>query len=579
MTARYGFGSISFPNKCGIFLSTTKNFIAPNFPIHYWTAPAFELRGRMNPDLEKNTLTLKNAAAVAALDNLRGETITLPTEIDRRLKPLEEQLTRMAKVLDSLETAAAEAEEADAQSEECTRTEIIRNESIHPEVQIAKNDAPLQYDTNFQVDFIALVYLGRARGNNSPGIVFGPWYRTLQERLVLDRPVAARGVDCKDGRISRTFMNTTVTCLQSAGRMYVGDRAYSAFECAVLCLYLMYRTSNSVHEPQVSSFGNLIEHLPEYTETFVNYMTTHENKNSYQFCYDRLPRDQFHARGGRYDQGALTSHSVMDALIRLQVLPPAPGQFNPGVNDIIDRNHTAYVDKIQQAAAAYLERAQNVFLMEDQTLLRLTIDTITALLLLRRLLWNGNVYGDKLKNNFQLGLIVSEATGTPTNNVILRGATGFDGKFKSGNNNFQFLCERYIAPLYTLNRTTELTEMFPGLVALCLDAHTQLSRGSLGRTVIDISSGQYQDRLISLIALELEHRRQNVTSLPIAAVVSIHDSVMLQYERGLGMLMHQPRVRAALEESRRLAQFNVNSDYDLLYFVCLGVIPQFASTP
>ena len=36
-------------------------------------------------------------------------------------------------------------------------------------------------------------------------------------------------------------------------------------------------------------------------------------------------------------------------------------------------------------------------------------------------------------------------------------------------------------------------------------------------------------------------------------------------------------LRRALDETRRLSQFNVASDYDLLYFLCLGFVPLFTS--
>ncbi|AAG27208.1 virion protein [Cercopithecine alphaherpesvirus 9] len=577
MAKIYAFESISLPYGCEIVLPHSNNFIAPNFIPSYWTEPIFTERQRSENGFDIDVMVNRNAAVSAALDNFRTEACKIPSEIERRLKPLENQIKEMAKTLDELETAAVEAEEADADIM-CNDTGSFKEHTLHKEVQVVKNDAPLQYDTNFQIDFLTLVYVERSRGNSMPSVVFGPWYRTIQERLIIERPIAARSIDYRDARISQTFMNTAITALQSCGKMYVGERLYSAFECAVLCLYLVHRELSVITPHTPVTFKHLINQLPDYVETLSSHSNL-RNARSYHFSYEKLPKDHFHApSGGKYEFGALLPHVILTTLTDLQILPPAPGQFPHGkITSIVDKDKNVYVDKVQRAAATFLQRAQNIFLMEDQSLLRLTINTITTLLLLKRLLWNGNVYGDKFKNNFQLGLLVMGAADKAKEDLLLRGATGNDSKIKSDNNNFRFLCENYILPLYVANPTTEITEMFPGVAALCLDAFGQLHHGTLGRVVIDISSGQYQDQLMRLIALELENRRKPATSVPVTSVILAHDSVMLQYERGLGLLMQQTRLRMILEESRRLAQFSVNSDYDLLYFVCLGFIPQFTS--
>lgn len=268
---------------------------------------------------------------------------------------------------------------------------------------------------------------------------------------------------------------------------------------------------------------------------------------------------------------------MVAALQRLRVLPAIPGALGGGAAParVADADGAAYVDDVHRAAGAFLARAQNLFLCEDQSLLRATVNTITALLLVRRLLWNGNVYTDKLRNSFQIGTLVPGAA-APWE--VARGADGgADGAMdaRSGDGNLTFVCAHYVARVYEACPEVEVTQLFPGAAALALDALAP--RGGVGgQRVISVSGGRHQRGLLRLVALELENRHRALAA-PVVEVVGAHDAVALQYERGLGVLMQQPRLRRALDEGRRLGQFNVSSDYDLLYFLCLGFVPLFTS--
>ncbi|ASW27082.1 DNA packaging tegument protein UL25 [Beluga whale alphaherpesvirus 1] len=564
----------------GAFPPDARNFIAPAFPQALWSAP----RSSAPPDaLEQLAVAqARNRAAAAATDDLIAHYAAVPDGVDRRLRPLEAQLSRIARVLGDLEGAAEAAEAVDASAGAGGADRGPGAEEEPPErgaareVQIVKNDAVLEYDTNLPTDFLAMVYAARAAGGSS-GVVFGPWYRTLQDQLVADHPLATRSVDYRDGRMSRTFMTTAVAALQSCGRLYVGARPYTALECAVLCLHLAHRrTVDGFQYP--ATFGGLVRQIPAYLDALAPEVEARAGAGAaYAYAYDRLPRQHFQAPGGgRYDRGALGGHAVVAALLALKVLPAIPGTLGSaaGPDPEIDGAAGAYVDEVNRAAGAYFARAQNLFLTEDQTLLRAAVNTITALLLLRRLLWNGNVYSDRLKNSFQLGLLVpaaADAAATP------RGADGPGAAcgLKSAGNNLAFLCAHYVARLYEENPGAEVTQLFPGLVALALDATADRAAAS-GRRVVRVAADRQQAGLVRLVALELENR-QRVAGAPIAEVIGAHDAVLMQFERGLGLLMRRARLRAALAETRQLRQFNVSSDYDLLYFLCLGYVPLYTA--
>ncbi|ACT88333.1 DNA packaging tegument protein UL25 [Felid alphaherpesvirus 1] len=588
MTGRveYVFDSMRITNiGDDLILSDTRNFITPTFPVDYWREPTFYLNEKTTPE----SLDVRRKAAAAALDNLTHQKLLGETDIEDRLYPLEQQVLNVANALASLEEVAREAETADAEMDKDTRPLQSNGGSRSDEtpggleVQITKNDTPLAYETNLAIDFLTMVYLGRAAGSN--GISFGSWYRALQDRLITDRPLTTRSIDYRDGRMSKTFMTATIMSLQSCARLYIGNRAYSAFECAVLCLHLLHRELDKgimTHPP--TTFSDLIEHLPTSLDIIANTLgTMPSGRVIYIYNIDKLPRHQFQApNGGRYEHHALEDHSVLNLLLQFKVLPPIPGHIKGGPPAIaIDIDQTAFVDPVNRAAAAFLGRAHNLFLTEDQTLLRATINTITSLLLLRRLLWNGNIYTDKLRNNFQLGTLIPQTASIQMLGTLTRGATGGDLgaplTIKSESHNLEFLCSRYILPIYTSMPDVEITQLFPGLTALCLDAQALIAQTRTARRVVQVKTGRLQDNLIRLVGLELENRRRTGT-VPIGEVITAHDAISLQTEHGLGLLMQQPRLRASLEENHRLWQFNIGSDYDLIYFLCLGYIPQFTAS-
>ncbi|QPI70148.1 DNA packaging tegument protein UL25 [Equid herpesvirus 6] len=568
-----------------------RNFIAPPFPLRYWSGPAFSADDGRRAEQLRLAAT-RHRAAAAAIDTLEAQSQLGEADVNALLRPLERQVAKVADALAALEDAARAAEEADAASGPPGGAALAAGDEAPPgdeagqnarEVQIAKNDVPVEYDANLPVDFLTTVFVGRAAGGSN-GVVFGTWYRALQDRLVAERPVATRSIDYRDGRMSRTFMATAVVSLQSSGRLYVGTRAYSALECAVLCLHLAHRALAPGHA-YPTSFSGLIEQLPAYLDALAGALGEGgAGRVSYGFDRARLPKHQFHVpgNGGRFERGALDAHSVLAALIRLKVLPPIPGSLGAGAaqaGPALDAEQTAYVDEVNRAAAAFLARAHNLFLTEDQTLLRAAVNTVTGLLLLRRLLWNGNVYGDRLRNNFQLGVLVPNPYASGALAPGARGASAADAAAmpsRSGDGNLAFLCARYVAPVYAADPEVELTQLFPGLAALCLDAQTGVREAAPQHRAVSVSTGRHQAHLTRLIAVELENRRRSAP-VPVNEVLAAHDAVALQYEHGLGILMQRPRLRASLDEARRLGQFNVASDYDLLYFVCLGYIPSFTS--
>lgn len=224
-------------------VADSRNFITPEFPRDFWMSPVFNLP-RETAAEQVVVLQAQRTAAAAALENAAMQAAELPVDIERRLRPIERNVHEIAGALEALETAAAAAEEADAArgDEPAGGGDGGAPPGLavaEMEVQIVRNDPPLRYDTNLPVDLLHMVYAGRG-ATGSSGVVFGTWYRTIQDRTITDFPLTTRSADFRDGRMSKTFMTALVLSLQSCGRLYVGQRHYSAFECAVLCLYLLY---------------------------------------------------------------------------------------------------------------------------------------------------------------------------------------------------------------------------------------------------------------------------------------------------------------------------------------------------
>nr|CAA56307.1 PRV polypeptide [Suid alphaherpesvirus 1] len=518
---------------------SARHFIAAPFPVGFWRRPGFG--EGLDARLALAHANARRRAAAAALDNAMAAGARLEAEVDEQLRPLDDQVERVAEALVVLEeTGAAAAQEGTPARRGGARGDRGRDEGAR--VQIAKNDVALAYDANLSLDFLAMVYA--ARRPASGGVLFGTWYATLQATLVAERPQVSRAIDSRDGRMSRTFMGVTTTALQACGRLYVGNRHYSALESAALCLHLVHRARQGPGAAAAAAplgIADLLERVPEYLDA-LSQALAEGGRISYRYNYARVPREQLH---GRY---ALEGHSVLAAL------GPARGpRANVGERTV---DGAGFVDEVNRAGAAFLAAARNLFLGEDAALLRATVNTITGLLLLRRLLHNGNVYGDRLRNNFQLGALVPNAA------ARARGASGDAPASRSGDGNLRFLLAHYVVVAYRADERTDVTQLFPGLAALCVDAHSIRARVH-----------GHQLNLVRLVALELQNR-QRVTA-PVNEVIAAHDAVAVQYEEGLGLVLQQPHLRNAAD--KRLGQFGVSSDYDLLYFLCLGYIPQFAA--
>ncbi|AMB17014.1 DNA packaging tegument protein [Macropodid alphaherpesvirus 1] len=577
MNFHYTFDAQDLWEHKHFIIPDARNFITPPFPVEFWTEPIFTAPQETTQE-QLAVLRAQHMAAAAALENALAQAAELPHEITERIRPLEHNVGNIAEALQFLEaTEVIETRSTHTAQPHSTDTELATDPQDVPikhaqptEVQIVRNDPPLRYETNLPIDFLSMVYAGRAAGGSS-GVVFGAWYRTLQERLIADHPLTTRTADFRNGRISKTFMTALVLSLQACGRIYVGSYAYTAFECAVLCLYLLHRamTPNIANPP--NTFEELLGNLPQYIETMNEAISALGGRPCYRYREDKLPKLQFSAPGGRYDRTALTSHTVVLALLAHGVLPAAPGEVPKDTATDIDPDQQAHMDDVNRAAAAFLSRGQNLFLWETQTLLRSTINTITGLVVIQRLLMNGNVYTDRLNNSMQLGMLLP---GAVPSDAIARGASGADSTtIKSGNNNFEALCRNYITPLYNVQPHMELTYIFPGLSALSLDPPIGRTTGAHKR-IVDIAPDPRHTAIISLTALEMTNR--NRTTVPTGDIINAHSALALQYERGLGLLAQQGR-SSITTNLKKANTFKISSDYDLLYFLCLGFIPQYLS--
>nr|ABM92124.1 capsid associated tegument protein [Anatid alphaherpesvirus 1] len=578
------------------YISDSRNFITPNWPAHYWTRSQANRHEEETAIQKLRILQQRNTAASAALDHLSIKNNCISAELEMRLKPIEEQVKSVTAVIADLENAAAMAEATDAADEidgsyERSRQdgdgdklgETSDSNDERREVQIVKNDTPLRYDTNLSTDLLTIIYSTRGGSSASGwGVLFGTWYRALQDGLITEWPVVSKRLDQRDGRQSKTFMTTAIVSLQATGRLYVGVRHYTALECAILCLQLHHRITSAKTKCQpfnyASSAIGMVEQLPAYLDNFIERLASDCGRLCYRFDMDRLPKGQFAIQPRSGERIALSGHCVLAMLIKHGVLPLSPGVAAPdGLARDVDKSQRAYVDEVNKAAGAVFGRAQPLFLMEDITQLRATINTITSLILMRKLLWNTNVYADRMCNNFQIGTLLPGAVPSDRlNRGASNGGAAGAQTMKSDNRNFAFLCERYMASLYAADPQTEITQMFPGLVALCLDARNIKTQNAT-RHVLDVSTNRAQAALLRLIAVELQNRSKTI-SVPIQEVLTTHDAVALQYEEGLATLMQQARLKNTLSDGRRLLQFNVNSDYDLIYFLCLGYIPLYASS-
>nr|WRQ97723.1 DNA packaging tegument protein UL25 [Gallid alphaherpesvirus 1] len=524
-------------------------------------------------DLER-----RNRAAKAALEQLENMSATVPVHVSSALQTIEYPLETVIDVLDDLAQRAVQ--EKDIVGSYKTLDIRAPGEDVPANViWIVKNGEPLTFNTDFQVDFLTTSFA--IAGNGRLG--FGSWFRALQTQLLDNNKAIARVLNVMgDTRISGRFMKTAIRALRSAMEIYAGTRQYSGFEATVLCLLHYSRSrqsaSNIRHGLDVSIFEDALRHVPTYLNYMLEDIRAEWGSVTFSFDRSKLPVNFFSPIDGRkYSNGVFDPHIVYQLLKRTGTLSTTVRDITKETLLPIDPDFVRFDDPIAALSISFFpSRRTPLILHEDDPLVRTVIDSISLLLVLQKLMFNSNVYTSTHLNRFQPSAFFELPLGTQSEQEAAKWpvapgsrpqatASTFDDNgqdMASRDNNLFFLFEKYVVPMYRYDNRCEVTGFFPGLAALCIT-------GRVKGIPTAVRLGEYYSSLCNLIELDL--RKTSHVGSGAAAVLAVHDSLTGDVEEGVSRLLEVFDAKKHLKGILRT--FNVESDSDLIYFMCLGCLP------
>ncbi|AAQ73703.1 DNA packaging protein [Psittacid alphaherpesvirus 1] len=561
-------------------------------------------------DLER-----RNRAAHAALDRLAGKAVAIPLRAAAELKNVERPLEAAVELLEDMaERAHHEHEPAVVEDERCRKLSAgdqsgqdAGDDDDAGVIRILKNGSviplwkPRTGAKDFHVNFVTMAFAASGDGR----VGFGSWYRALQSQL-LD---SSRGMErilgvSQDGRVSSRLVRAVIRVLRSAAEIYVGHRNYSAFEAAVMCLFQYDaakreladakdgRGSSSGNEPRpASTFEEAIKLVPHYLRALQEDVRREWGAVSYAFDRTKLPQKFFSpVDAKKYSNGALSPHIVYRLFKARGVFAATGREVTKEEIATVDPDFSRFDDPIANLSLAFFPaRRSPLSLHEDEPLMRAAIDAVALMMLLQRLMYNSDVYANSMANRFQAAAFFEgRVTGpvAPASGDVYGDRLSGDGDpirapgsrppaaaeatlsgdgsrdVVSLDNNLVFLFDKYLCPMYRYDNRTEMTGFFPGLAAVCLV-------GKVRGVPSPSSAGDCCSSLINLVDLDL--RKTENTGAGAAVVLTVHDAITYDMETGLSRLLSVFDVKKHMKPVLRA--MNVETDSDLIYFLCLGCLP------
>lgn len=582
-------------------------------------------------DLER-----RNRAARVAIDRLAGMAASVPLDAAAELRTIERPLEAVVDLLEDLseraeyekepvgdvryKSAGADEDEVDARQQQSDEDDvgvlrIIKNGSVIPWWKTRGGGGA---GKDFHSNFVTMAFASSGDGR----LGFGSWYRSLQAQLLESSLGMERLLGMtQDGKVSSRMVRTVVRALRSASEIYVGHRNYSAFEVAVMCLFQYdankrelaeardaekkdgsgrhhhhHHSHHSQPPRQASTFEDAIKMVPYYLNVLQEDVRREWGAVSYAFDRAKLPPKFFSpVDSKKYNPGALSTHVVYRLFKAHAVFAATGREVTREEIASVDPDFHRFDDPLANLSLAFFPaRRSPLLLHEDEPLMRAAIDAVSLMMLLQRLMYNSNVYTNARNNRFQAaaffedrltgssydaphvrpdanfgaaaddGVLRAQGSRPPAATEPPRGLGEDDGSgdIVSMDNNLVFLFDKYLSPMYRYDNRIETTGFFPGLTAVCLAGKV---KGVPGAS----SWGDYNTTLINLVDLDL--RKTENTGAGAAVVLTVHDALTFDMELGLSRLLSVFDVKKHMKTALR--SMNVETDSDLIYFLCLGCIP------
>lgn len=416
-------------------------------------------------------------------------------------------------------------------------------------VQIVKNDVPITFESNLQTSFLEIVYI--AIRSITP--YFGLWYTHLYEQA---KPHIMNKTDIHYP--DKQFMQRVISAVQSITAHFIGAIDHSDFEMAVVCLAMFYIENHDKDVDDLSAldtFEGAIMNLSELLNLFETELQFYGA--DFMFGPSMTSHARFSANNKYDNRNDFEAHPVYYILKKHGIISDTKKSLvghGMILRDDEEDTYAGFYDKTFSFSKNLFGDRGGIVLASDETKIRSTIDAIGYLLLLKRLMFNSNVYESMSARAFNIRDFVDNAA---------RGADEADVTVDSKDENFIYLMFHYVLPMYR-HRPKEMTvsKLFPGLILICALEDPD------HRQHIRLTAHTVDNNLLALV----RHSKRNVLDKNI--IVYTHEAVKVSAEKGLGNRLRDQTVVRTIAGSSYGRKLNIYTRYDLIYFLCLGFIPR-----
>lgn len=442
---------------------------------------------------------------------------------------------------------------------------------------IVQSDPPIRFHSDFRGELIDTVF-GNAQ---TWTFSFGSWYYRLKRWLYSlpqwKRVYRLSQID--NLSISQELLTGVVGAVENV-------TVYPTYDClisdvdAAACILAAYHAS--VNDPNMPMYSNTLDVIANLSKILnalsddvgAELQNASGGNAAAYFSYKDPVDMKFYVpmqSGRHYASGTFDGHVIVKILLRRGVLIRIPGHGSASADAVAAERLSGQAREdmlftwTRRLLAKRLGREVPVFVHEQQYL-RSGLTAVTALMLLWRVLNAESVFGPR-KGKFMLSDLLGD---------IVEIAETQEPHFASTSiKNFEYMMDNYVTVWYRRDPNVTISQLFPGLVLLCMadsirsgwdPKHRGDARVSGGvADAITIQSGKTDPVAEYMFTQSSSHQSDT-------ARLEAHDQLLFHHENGLSRILSVtlPRHRVSAVAS---SLFNVTDIYETAYFVVFGFLP------
>lgn len=455
-----------------------------------------------------------------------------------------------------------------------------RNEAHQRRFAIAACDPEIYFSSDFRGEVMDTVF----GTSQAWSYACGPWYYKLKRWLFPQQQWRRvyRLTQIDSLCISQELLSGVLSAVESATVYPTYDCLMSDLEAAACILAAYHASLDDQTMPQYGDVGEVLSHLPRLMKLMAEDVNIELSErvqsgasasNLYAFRDPSDMRFFIPTYSGRhYGNSTFADHLLVAVLIRRRVLVRLPGHGRAVGDTAVDERVTgrAVDDLLFVWTRRLLHRRLGngvPVIVHEQQYLRLGLTAIASMFLVWRTVNAESVFGTR-RGKFSLTDVIGEGSATRCEE------SGFVGDRV---HNFDYLVSGYVCRWYALDKAVTVSQLFPGLVIVCVIESTKSGWDPRHRASWERDAAQSSSDVVAVQPTRVDPIvsymfTQCSTTQMDSRRLEAHDILLFHYENGLGRMLSVslPRHRmSALAGSL----FNVMDAYEMIYFLVLGFLP------